>query len=78
MWVSLFALFIAVSKCIDSVYSSNAPNATNNPTVAPPTNDLTMLIVMCSVAGIFVMCGVAFGIYILCSKICKQREYSPI
>lgn len=63
-------IFTVLLIILGVVFADN----TVTPTPAPPNNNLTMLIVMCVVAGIFMICGVVFGVYVLCSKLCKYDE----
>ena len=83
MSVLILLLLIVLGKCDELPQNDNSgiflqelfgSNTTNNPTNGP-SSDLTMLISMCAVAGMFIICGIVFGIYALCHR---KREYQPI
>ena len=56
------------------------PNTTTTGTTGSTSDhvsgDLIMLIVMLTMAGLLVICGAVFGIYVLCHR--KKSPYEPI
>ena len=77
LFVYISILFNPLASCTIITWPMSWTEVSNTTTTSHHVSgDLIMLIVMLTMAGLLVICGAVFGIYVLCHR--KKSQYEPI